>query len=80
MNAASPRIVLLCTLLLSSPAILGALHGSMGIDTALKRVLVGLVVCWVAVAVVTTVWRHNERNQRSHQYPSAPTEPGEESR
>jgi preprotein translocase subunit SecG len=80
MNVASPRLVLLCTLVLSSPAILGALHGSMGIDTALKRVLIGLVVCWVAVALVTNVWRHNERNQRPQKYPYDPTEPGEESR
>jgi hypothetical protein len=80
MNAASPRLVLLCTLLLSSPAILGALHGSMSIDTALERVLIGLVICWVAVAAVTNVWRHNERNPRSHQYAADPTETGEKSR
>jgi hypothetical protein len=80
MTGVSARIVLLCALVLSIPAIRGAMHGSMSIDVALERGLVALVVSWVGVALVTAVWRHNERHPRPHRYPPSPTETGEKSR
>lgn len=44
--------VLLPTALLSAPTLLDAWQGTMGWDEALRRVLIVLVVCWVAVSLV----------------------------
>lgn len=46
--------VLLPTALLTAPSLLDAWQGTMGWDEALRRVLVVLVVCWVAVSLVRT--------------------------
>lgn len=46
--------VLLPTALLSAPTLLEAWQGTMGWDEALRRVVVVLLVCWVAVSLVRT--------------------------
>ncbi|GAA1874074.1 hypothetical protein [Lapillicoccus jejuensis] len=46
--------VLLPTALLSAPTLLEAWQGTMGWDEAMKRVVVVLLVCWVAVSLVRT--------------------------
>lgn len=46
--------VLLPTALLSAPSLLEAWQGTMGWDEALRRVVVVLLVCWVAVSLVRT--------------------------
>lgn len=61
MSGVSVRFVLLATALVSAPAVRAAMNHEISIDTALERVLIGLVVCWIAAGVVAAVWRHNQR-------------------
>lgn len=61
MTAVSVRVVLLATALVSLPVARAAMDHEISIDTALERVLIGLVVCWVGTAIVVGVWRHNRR-------------------
>lgn len=46
--------VLLPTALLSAPTLFEAWEGTMGWDEALRRVVVVLLVCWLAVSLVRT--------------------------
>jgi hypothetical protein len=65
MRSASPRVVLLVTILLSYRPVKAAIGGALPPDQAALRVMISLAVAWVLVGVLTGVSRSFLVNQQN---------------
>jgi hypothetical protein len=76
MRYASPRVVLLVTVLFSYRPVHEAINGALAPDQAALRVMISMAVAWVLVGILTAVSRsflvqHDKESQGSSEGHSA---------